>query len=47
MNTMDKFEDDPEKSCECIKVVKYSGEKTADDSVEHKCLLEWNDLNRS
>jgi hypothetical protein len=40
---MDKHEGDLDKSWDCIKVFKYSEAKVANDSVDHRCLLELND----
>ena len=45
LHMLDKVEDD--KSWECVKMLKYSEEKDLDNSVQHKCLVEWNDLNKS
>jgi hypothetical protein len=47
IHILDKLEDDPDKSRECIKVFKFSEGKAADDSFDHRCLVEWNDLNIS
>jgi hypothetical protein len=46
MHILNKLEDVPDKSWDCIKVVRYPEEKTTDYSVEHTCLVEWNALNR-
>jgi hypothetical protein len=42
-----KNEDGHDRSWECIKVLKYSKERTADFDIDHRCLIEWNDLNNS
>jgi hypothetical protein len=47
LHILDKIEGDHYKSWECSKVLKYSEEKAVDGSVDHKCLVEWNDLNKS
>jgi hypothetical protein len=47
LHILDKIEGDHDRSWECSKVLKYSEEKTVDGSVDHKCLVEWNDLNKS
>jgi len=47
MHTLDKLEDGHDRSWECIKVLKYAKERTEDGSVNHRCLVEWNDLNKS
>jgi hypothetical protein len=45
LHTLDKVED--EKIWECIKILKYSEDKDSNHSFQHKCLVEWNDLNKS
>jgi hypothetical protein len=40
MHTLDKLEDDHDRSWECIKLIKYTKERTADDGVGHRCLVE-------
>jgi hypothetical protein len=47
LHVLDKNEDGHDRSWECIKVLKYSEERTADFDIDHRCLVEWNDLNRS
>jgi hypothetical protein len=47
LHTHDKIENCHDRSWECIKVLKNSEEKAAGDSIDHRCLVEWNDLNRS
>jgi hypothetical protein len=43
LHIMYKIEGGRDKSWECIKVLKYSEEKTKDDSFDHKYLVEWKD----
>jgi hypothetical protein len=45
LHILDKVEDD--KTWECVKILKYSEEKDLINSVQHKCLVESNDLNKS
>jgi hypothetical protein len=40
-------EDDKDKSWECTKVLKYCEETGINTSTNHKCLVEWNDINKS
>jgi hypothetical protein len=47
LHILDKIEGDHDWSLETIKLLRYSEEKATDDSVEHRYLLEWNDLNGS
>jgi hypothetical protein len=47
LHVLDKNVDGHDRSWECIKVLSYSEERTADDNVNHRCLVEWNDLNKS
>jgi Reverse transcriptase (RNA-dependent DNA polymerase) len=47
LHVLDKNEDGHDRSWECIKVLNYSEERTADDNVNHRCLVVWNDLNKS
>jgi hypothetical protein len=42
---LDKIDDD--KSWECAKVFEYYEDKGVDDSIQHTCLVEWNDINNS
>jgi hypothetical protein len=44
---LDNTEEDNDMSWECHKVVEYCKEKGDDDSSNHKCLVEWNDLNKT
>jgi hypothetical protein len=41
MHILHKLDGNLDMSWECIKEVKYSGGKTADDNDEHRCLVEW------
>jgi putative alpha-1,2-mannosidase len=45
LHILDKAEGD--KSWEYVKALKYSEEKDSNNSIQHKCLIEWNDLNKS
>jgi hypothetical protein len=47
LHVLDKNEGGHDRSWECIKVLKYSEERTANDNVDHRCLVEWNGLNRT
>jgi hypothetical protein len=40
-------EDDKDMSCECFKVVDYFKVKGDIKSSNHKCLVEWNDINKT
>ena len=40
-------ENDTDMSWECSKVLEYCEEREADSNANHKCLLEWNDVNKS
>jgi hypothetical protein len=44
---LDRLEDDQDKSWECTKVLKYCEEIGMNTSTNHKCLVEWNDINIS
>jgi hypothetical protein len=44
---LDSTEEDKDMSCECHKVVVYSKEKGDVNSSNHKCLVEWNDVNKT
>jgi hypothetical protein len=44
---LNKTEEDDDMSYECCKVVDYSKEKGDDHCSNHKCLVEWNDINRT
>jgi hypothetical protein len=44
---LDKTEEDNDKSWECYKVVDYCKEKEDVNSSNHKCLVGWNDINKT
>jgi hypothetical protein len=44
LHILDKADDD--NSWEWVKILKYSEEKDSNNSVQHKCLVEWNDQNK-
>jgi hypothetical protein len=44
---LDKTEEDKDMSWECYKVVDYCKEKCDVNISNHKCLVEWNDINRT
>jgi hypothetical protein len=44
LHILDRVESD--KSWECVKILEYSEEKDLNNSVRHKCLVEWNDLHK-
>jgi hypothetical protein len=44
---LDNTEEDNDMSWECCKVVDYSKEKGDNHSSNHKCLVEWNDINKA
>ena len=47
LHILDRSEDDQDKSWECTKVLKYCEEIGMNTSTNHKCLVEWNDINKS
>jgi hypothetical protein len=47
LHLLDRLEDDQDKSWECTKVLKYCEEVGINTSTNHKCLVEWNDINKS
>jgi Reverse transcriptase (RNA-dependent DNA polymerase) len=47
LHVLDKNESSHDRLWDCNKVLKYSEERTVDDDVDHRCLVEWNDLNKS
>jgi hypothetical protein len=47
LHACDRSEDDQDKSWECTKVLKYCEEIGMNISTNHKCLVEWNDINKS
>jgi hypothetical protein len=44
---LDNTEEDNDMSWECQKVVDYCKEKEDVNSSNHKCLMEWNDVNKT
>ena len=44
---LDMAENDSDMSWECSKVLEYCEERGADCSTNQKCLVEWNDINKS
>jgi hypothetical protein len=47
LNMLDKTEEDKDMSWECHKVVDYCKEKGDVNRSNHKCLVEWNDINKT
>jgi hypothetical protein len=47
LHILDRLEDNQDKSWECTKVLKYCEEIGRNTSTNHKCLVEWNDINKS
>jgi hypothetical protein len=47
LHTLDKIEEENEMSWEFYKVVDYCKEKGEVNSSSHKCLVEWNDINKT
>jgi hypothetical protein len=47
LHMLDNTEEDNDMSWECCKVVDYCKEKGDDHSSNHKCLVEWNDINKT
>jgi hypothetical protein len=47
LHILDKAEEDNDMSCESYKVVDYCKEKGDVNSSNHKCLVEWNDVNKN
>jgi hypothetical protein len=47
LHMLDNTEEDKDISWECCKVVDYCKEKGDVNSSNHKCLMEWNDINNS
>jgi hypothetical protein len=47
LHLLDRLVDDQDKSWECTKVLKYCEEIGMNTSTNHKCLVEWNDINKS
>jgi hypothetical protein len=44
LHVLDNDEDSQAKTWDCIRVLNYAEERIADDDVDHRCLVEWNDL---
>jgi hypothetical protein len=47
LHMLDNTEEDNDMSWECHKVVDYCKEKGDVNSSNHKCLVEWNDINKT
>jgi hypothetical protein len=47
LHMLDKTEEDNDMSLECYNVVYYCKEKGDVSSSNHKCLVEWNDINKT
>jgi hypothetical protein len=47
LHTLDNTEEDNDMSWECYKEVYYCKEKEDVNSSNHKCLVEWNDINKT
>jgi hypothetical protein len=47
LHMLDQTEEDDDMSWKCHKVVDYCKEKGDVNSSNHKCLMEWNDINRT
>jgi hypothetical protein len=47
LHMLDKTEEDNDMSCEYCKVVDYCKEKCDVNSSNHKCLVEWSDINET
>jgi hypothetical protein len=47
LHLLDRLEYDQDKSWECTKMLKYCEEIGMNTSTNHKCLVEWNDINKS
>jgi hypothetical protein len=47
LNMLDKTEEDKDMSWERHKIVDYCKEKEDVNSSNHKCLVEWNDINKT
>jgi hypothetical protein len=45
LHILDRSEYDQDKSWECTKVLEYWEETGINTSTNHKCLVEWNDIN--
>jgi hypothetical protein len=47
LHMLDKTEEDKDMSWECFKVADYCKEKGDVNNSSHKCLVEWNDINKT
>jgi hypothetical protein len=47
IHMLDKTEEDKDMSWECCKIFDYFKEKGDDHCSNHKCLVEWNDINKT
>jgi hypothetical protein len=47
LHMLDNSEEDKDMSWKCCKVVDYCKEKGDVNSSNHKCLVEWNDVNKN
>jgi hypothetical protein len=47
LHMLDQTEEDNDMSWECCNVVDYCKEKGDDHSSNHKCLMQWNDINKT
>jgi hypothetical protein len=47
LHMLDQTEEDNDMSWKCFKVVDYCKQKGDDHSSNHKCLVEWNDVNKT
>jgi hypothetical protein len=47
LHMLDNTEEDNDMSWECCKVVDYCKEKEEVNISNHKCLVEWNDINKT
>jgi hypothetical protein len=47
LHVLDMTEDDKDKSWECTKLIKYCEEIERNTCADHKCLVEWNDIDWS
>jgi hypothetical protein len=47
LHTLDMTEDEKDRFYECTKVKMYSEEDEMDGNTSYKCLVEWNNMNKS
>jgi hypothetical protein len=47
LHILGRLEEDQDKAWECTKVLKYCEEIGMNTSTNYKCLVEWNDINKS